>query len=964
MRSFRFVVAVGLLMAGCVAAVAQLNLDMIARRLILLLAFLGAAPAFAQQSVLSGSPWTINHAPMYATQGSGQAVISDSGPAGGGGQGLGLSELLLVAPGTGTPPFVGQGTGPNGTNFCDYDGPITNATGYHFLCFTPNATINGVQGGQIVYGAAGTAAALPLQFCVNGTCYTPGGTIAGLAVGTTTIGSGVTQQLLYDNAGVVGEIAKANSSVLITSGAGVPSWATTLPSGLTAPSLTVTTAFTATGLVTLADLTTIATNTVLVNATSGTASPTAQNVATCSSATSALIWTTNTGFGCNTSITAAAVPASGLTGTTLAAGVVTSSLTTVGTIGTGTWQGTVVGPTYGGTGINNGSFTITLAGNLVTSGAFNTTLTATATTNSTLPSGTHTLAGLDVAESFTAVQTVSIAPAANTSGDGLVLLDSTAASSGNQQYSPRLRLTGQGWKTNATAASQTVDWIIENQPAQAAANPSANLVFSSQINGGGYNALAAFTSNGNLIMVPTSASLTPGVAITQSLAGSSGFPTGNALNLINITSDNANLSGQNFLNGFSVSYVIGGSSMQGGRIGISSILQLNTATSASNATRNYVAVYAASQSTSGDGGTNTGAGAKGGLFGINPFGDAKSGATNMFNVTGGEFNVALETGSSAKYKTGMQIVDHALDAVAGASVDAGLVLSGQSGALGLSNGILFHSMSGQELVKSTGTLINADAATYATAIDFSALTLTNLLKGPNSFLIDNSGNVTAANLQMGAASTLYWTGRSQMVSPADGQITVWNAANTAFTRLNLGGTTSSFPAIKRNAAAINFRLADDSADAAITASQITVNGSVWGTIANLQGLVNPGYTNVVTTGVNFNAANTDTAITITPPTGYTRYFVTQIMISSASHTLVTATCGLFTATGGGGFAIQPAGTAVTVTTNAETTTNNNQIIFPSTYTTNVNATTLYFRIGTAEGAAATATVTLLINWIS
>ena len=43
----------------------------------------------------------------------------------------------------------------------------------------------------------------------------------------------------------------------------------------------------------------------------------------------------------------------GLTGTVLNSGVVTSSLTTVGTIGTGVWNGTVVGVTYGGTGFSN-----------------------------------------------------------------------------------------------------------------------------------------------------------------------------------------------------------------------------------------------------------------------------------------------------------------------------------------------------------------------------------------------------------------------------------------------------------------------------------------------------------------------------------------------------------------------------------------------------------------------------------
>ncbi|HMD00285.1 MAG TPA: hypothetical protein VKH37_09030, partial [Ferruginibacter sp.] len=68
-----------------------------------------------------------------------------------------------------------------------------------------------------------------------------------------------------------------------------------------------------------------------------------------------------------------------------------SSITTLGTIGTGVWNGTLIDPTYGGTGINNGTKTITLGGNLVTSGAYATTLTVTGTTNATIPSGTNTL---------------------------------------------------------------------------------------------------------------------------------------------------------------------------------------------------------------------------------------------------------------------------------------------------------------------------------------------------------------------------------------------------------------------------------------------------------------------------------------------------------------------------------------------------------------------------------------------
>lgn len=67
---------------------------------------------------------------------------------------------------------------------------------------------------------------------------------------------------------------------------------------LTVPTITVTGALNATGLVTTSDLAMQGGNTVLANATASSASPAAFTMPSCSSSTSALQWTSGTGFTC------------------------------------------------------------------------------------------------------------------------------------------------------------------------------------------------------------------------------------------------------------------------------------------------------------------------------------------------------------------------------------------------------------------------------------------------------------------------------------------------------------------------------------------------------------------------------------------------------------------------------------------------------------------------------------------
>lgn len=105
---------------------------------------------------------------------------------------------------------------------------------------------------------------------------------------------------------------------------------------------------------------------------------------------------------------------------------------------------------------------------------------------------------LATAPVFTTSTTVTRNSVGVTSADGIILQNTTAAAAGAQQYSPRLRLTGQGWKTTATAASQSVDWVVENQPVQGSTNPTSNLALNFSVNGGAYAQKFSFTSGSRI----------------------------------------------------------------------------------------------------------------------------------------------------------------------------------------------------------------------------------------------------------------------------------------------------------------------------------------------------------------------------------------------------------------------------------------------------------------------------------
>jgi hypothetical protein len=148
-----------------------------------------------------------------------------------------------------------------------------------------------------------------------------------------------------------------------------------------------------------------------------------------------------------------------LSATALGTEVIGSSLTSVGTIGTGTWQGSVIAGQYGGTGVANTGKTITVSGNTTIGSSTHTVAFVTSdNTSVTLPT-TGTLATLAGTESLTnktlTSPTLTLATSSSTT-DARLSWDSTNKKIQVGNGTTALDFVSSTLVTNAQTASYTL----------------------------------------------------------------------------------------------------------------------------------------------------------------------------------------------------------------------------------------------------------------------------------------------------------------------------------------------------------------------------------------------------------------------------------------------------------------------------------------------------------------------------
>ena len=197
---------------------------------------------------------------------------------------------------------------------------------------------------------------------------------------------------------------------------------------------------------------------------------------------------------------------------------------------------------------------------------------------------------------------------------------------------------------------------------------------------------------------------------------------------------------------------------------------------------------------------------------------------------------------------------------------------------------------------------------FNTALNFSGnvIDLHNNGNSTSFFSVNSGGTMSLnGNINLASGTTLHWSGASNITSSTSGIIELINNALTSFTRLQFGGTTSSFPALQLNGTGLNAELADGSnltffedtgtisAGTKFTTSGCSVSATTGGATA---GTYTSGTTGTCTVIITMNGATG-----LTAPNGWTCFANDETTPAdkqqTTAHATTTATISGTTASG-------------------------------------------------------------------
>lgn len=191
-----------------------------------------------------------------------------------------------------------------------------------------------------------------------------------------------------------------------------------------------------------------------------------------------------------------------------------------------------------------------------------------------------------------------------------------------------------------------------------------------------------------------------------------------------------------------------------------------------------------------------------------------------------------------------------------------------------------------------GRVTNTNSGATANLLDIGTVAAGSLFKIDKTGDVSATGTVISTNdFKVGAAKHFHHLGRAAIGSPATGIHTLSNAALNDYDRLQFGGTTSVFPAIKRVAAGLDIKLADDSAFASLGASQLSLSDT-WNTNISVTGASGTGTIATITFIAQSIVIPIGATIVVASisPAGYNGTFVvTASTLTSVSYANATTT---------------------------------------------------------------------------